>query len=118
MAKNAGKPATSGGLRPAKALALADLVGYQDAAIVSRTIKDANEGTLTLFSFDAGQNMSEHRAPFDAFVAILDGEAVLKIGGKDVRAKAGEIVLMPANVPHALRADKRFKMMLAMIRAE
>jgi len=104
-------------LAPAKVHTLAKLVAYQKGAIVSRTLKDTRAGTITLFAFDAGEGLSEHQTPYDAFVAILDGEAVLTIGGQEMRARAGQMVLMPANVPHALRAERRFKMMLIMIRA-
>ena len=107
----------SGGIEPARALPLADLVQYAEGSIVSRTIVDKEQGTLTLFAFDKGQGLSEHTAPFDAYVVSLDGQAALVIGGKAVTAHAGEVVLMPANVPHAVRATARFKMMLVMIRA-
>ncbi len=101
----------------AVAVDLAGLVEYAEGSIVSRTIADNDAGTLTLFAFDAGQGLSEHSAPFDAFVHVLDGEAELVIGGETVRAGAGEFVVMPANVPHAVAAPKRFKMFLAMLRA-
>jgi quercetin dioxygenase-like cupin family protein len=83
---------------------------------VSRAILDSKAGTLTLFAFDAGQKLSEHSAPFDATVVVLDGRAHLTIGGKPVTAGAGEVVLMPANAPHAVDAVERFKMLLIMIR--
>ncbi len=83
---------------------------------MSRTILESGAGTLTLFAFDAGQKLSEHSAPFDATVIILDGRAELTIGGKQVAAAVGEVVLMPANVPHAVKAVERFKMLLIMIR--
>jgi quercetin dioxygenase-like cupin family protein len=73
-------------------------------------------GTVTLFAFDEGQSLSEHTAPFDALVVCLDGEVTLTIGGEDIVAQTGQIVLMPANVPHAVMASKRFKMMLVMLR--
>jgi quercetin dioxygenase-like cupin family protein len=98
-------------------LALADQVQYQAGAVVSRTLIDKKIGTLTLFAFDDGQGLSEHTAPYDAFVQIVDGAADITIGGKDHRVKAGEMIIMPANVPHALRAVGRFKMLLVMIRA-
>lgn len=103
---------------PARALALAELIQYAPEAIVSRTLADSRAGTLTLFAFDAGQGLSEHSAPYDAFVQALDGEATVTIGGKKVRARAGQIVLMPANVPHALTAARRFKMLLIMFKAK
>jgi quercetin dioxygenase-like cupin family protein len=83
---------------------------------VSRTLARAPGGSLTLFAFDAGQELSEHTAPFDAFVTVLDGKVELTIGGERVAAAAGETVLMPAGVPHAVRADGPFKMLLAMVR--
>lgn len=99
-----------------KALALKSLVAYSKAAIVSRTLIDKSAGTLTLFAFAAGQGLSEHTAPYDAAVLILEGQAELTIGGKKVRASAGQLVIMPARVPHALKAARRFKMLLTMIR--
>jgi quercetin dioxygenase-like cupin family protein len=95
---------------------LADHVAYNDDAVVSKTLVDKKAGTLTLFAFDAGQTLSEHTSPFDAVVQVLDGEAVLVIGGQEVRAAAGELVVMPANVPHAVRAEQRFKMLLTLVR--
>ena len=95
---------------------LAGLLSYQDHAVVSREILRKSTGTVTMLAFDAGQGLSEHTAPFDALVQVLDGEAILTIGGKDTPAVAGETVLMPANVPHALHATKPFKMLLTMIR--
>lgn len=100
-----------------QAIPLAEHISYAEDAVVSKTLLDKKAGTLTLFSFDAGQGLSEHTAPFDASVEILDGEAVITIGGQEVRARAGDLVIMPANVPHSLRAQKRFKMLLIMIRA-
>jgi len=92
-------------------------VEYADGAVVSKTLLDKKAGTLTLFAFDAGQGLSEHQSPFDAVVQILDGEARLEIGGVEVVAAAGQLVVMPAHVPHALRAERRFKMLLIMIRS-
>ncbi len=100
----------------AVALDLSELVSYAEGSIVSRTLAEDKAGTLTLFAFDAGQALSEHSAPFDAFVQILDGEAELTIGGKAVRAGQGQLVLMPADVPHAVKALRRFKMLLTMLR--
>jgi len=105
-----------GGLAPAAAVDLTALVAYQDGSIVSRTLAKTNGGTVTLFAFAAGQALSEHTAPFDALVQVLDGRAELVIGGEKVPARAGEIVLMPAHVPHALHAAERFKMLLVMVR--
>ncbi|HSB03836.1 MAG TPA: cupin domain-containing protein [Thermodesulfobacteriota bacterium] len=95
---------------------LVDLVDYQKASVVSRTIIDKKAGTVTLFSFDEGQGLSEHTAPFDALVYLLDGEAEIKISGKPLHLGEGELTVMPANQPHALKAVKRFKMLLTMIR--
>ncbi|MGQ9565610.1 MAG: cupin domain-containing protein [Candidatus Bathyarchaeales archaeon] len=95
---------------------LAGLVEYQPGSVVSRTVIDKKAGTVTLFAFDEGESLSEHTAPFDAMVCVLDGEAEATIAGKPLRVKAGEMVVMPANKPHALRAVERFKMLLIMIR--
>jgi quercetin dioxygenase-like cupin family protein len=104
------------GLTPGEAHDAAGLVAYADGSIVSRTIADGDQGTVTLFAFDAGQSLSEHTAPFDACVYVLDGTAQLTIGGKAVEADAGQLVVMPGGVPHAVKAERRFKMMLIMIR--
>jgi quercetin dioxygenase-like cupin family protein len=101
----------------AHAIKLIDLADYQAGAVVSRTVIDKKTGTVTFFAFDAGQGLSEHTAPFDALVYLLDGEAEIVISGKPLRVKAGEMVIMPANEPHALRAVKRFKMILTLIRS-
>jgi quercetin dioxygenase-like cupin family protein len=95
----------------------ADLVDYQDGSVVSRTLLDKKTGTVTLFAFDKGQGLSEHTAPFDALVHLLQGEAEITISGKALRLKEGEMVIMPANQPHALRAIEKFKMILTMIRS-
>lgn len=95
---------------------LLELVAYQEGSVVSREIVKKKSGTVTVFSFDAGQGLSEHTAPFDALVQILDGTAEITIGGVPRLAEAGELVLMPAGVPHALKAVGRFKMLLTMIR--
>ena len=100
----------------AKAIRLIDLVDYQEGSIVSRTIIKKKTGTVTLFAFDEGQGLSEHTTPFDALVYILDGEAEITISGKTLRLGEGEIVIMPANQPHALKAVKKFKMILTMIK--
>ena len=100
-----------------KALRLSALSEYQSGAIVSRTLIDKKVGTVTVFAFDEGQGLSEHTAPFDALVQIVEGEAVITISGTPLTATAGEIVTLPANEPHSLRAVKRFKMLLTMIRA-
>ena len=101
----------------AKVAKLAELVGYQDGSVVSREIISKKTGTVTIFAFDEGQGLSEHAAPFDALVHVFDGEAEISISGKPLRVKQGEMVIMPANQPHALKAIKKFKMMLTMMRA-
>ncbi len=101
---------------PAKARNLAELAPYQEGSVVSRTLFQAETGTLTVFSFDAGQALSEHTVPFNAFVQVLDGEARISIGGKPVTVGAGEILLMPGGVSHKVEAVKRFKMLLSMFR--
>ncbi len=106
----------SGELPAAEPTALATLLDYVSGSVVSRTLAKNAGGTMTLFSFDAGQELSEHSAPFDAFVQVLDGRVELVIGGKSVPASAGETVLMPANVPHGLKAVERFKMLLLMLK--
>lgn len=98
-------------------LQLVDHVAYAADAVVSKTLVDKKTGTLTLFAFDAGQGLSEHTAPFDAVVQVLDGEAELTVGGEVLHAAAGSLVVMPAHVPHSLRAVARFKMLLTMIRS-
>lgn len=101
----------------AEAMDLATLVECAPGAVVSRTIAENHAGTITLFAFDAGQGLSEHSAPFDAVVQVLDGQAELTIGGKTVPASAGQMVIMPADVPHAVRAVEPLKMLLTMLRA-
>ena len=100
-----------------KALDVKTLVEYSANSIVSKTLIDTKAGTIMLFSFDKGQGLSEHTAPYDAVVQIVDGEAEITIGGNAINASEGNMVVMPANVPHALQATKRFKMLLTMIRA-
>jgi len=100
----------------AEPVSLGDLVSYQEESVVSRTLAKRNGGTVTLFAFDEGQALSEHTVPFDALVQVLDGEVELTIGGKTVVAKSGDAVLMPADVPHAVNATNRFKMLLVMVR--
>jgi len=94
-----------------------DLLDYQEGSVVSRTIIDKKTGTVTLFAFDEGQGLSEHTAPFDALVHLIDGEAEITISGKPLRLKKGEMVIMPAGDPHALKAVKKFKMILIMIKS-
>ncbi|MHC4616634.1 MAG: cupin domain-containing protein [Planctomycetota bacterium] len=96
---------------------LAELVEYGGDSIVSKTILDKAAGTITLFAFDKGQRLSEHQAPYDAVVQIIDGEARIAIGGEDANVPAGQIIIMPAGVPHAVAAEEKFKMLLTMIRA-
>jgi len=97
---------------------LEDLLSYQEGAIVSRTLIDKKKnGTVTLFAFDAGQGLSEHTAPFDAMVHVLDGEVHVTISGEPHNLKKGDFIVMPADKPHALKAVKRFKMLLTMISA-
>lgn len=100
-----------------KALTLSELVTYQDGSVVSKTLIDKKIGTLTMFSFGAGQGLSEHTAPFDAVVQIVDGEAEVVINGETQIVNAGQLIIMPANIPHELKAVKPFKMLLIMIRA-
>ena len=105
------------GILPATVTVLADLVDYQEGSVVSRTVIDKETGTVTLFAFDRGQGLSEHTAPFDALVYVLDGEALITIAGEPLRVLQGQMVIMPANNPHALTAEQRFKMLLVMIRS-
>lgn len=100
--------------RPARA---ADLAAFQPGGIVSRTLLKQPGGSVTLFAFDAGQELSEHTAPFDALVQVLDGRAEVRVGGAPHLVGPGEFLLLPAGVPHALRAPERFRMLLAMVRA-
>ena len=98
-------------------LTMTDLVAYQEGSVVSRTLIDTKIGTLTVFAFGAGQGLSEHTVPYDAFVQILDGEAEVTIAGTVHQLTAGQMIIMPADRPHLLKAVKRFKMLLVMIRA-
>ena len=95
----------------------AALVNYQDGSVVSREIVKKPAGTVTVFAFDEGQGLSEHTAPSDALVQVLEGEAEITIAGKSHRVQSGEMILMPANQPHALKALKRYKMILTLIRS-
>ena len=97
-------------------LDLIKLVEYGDGAIVSRTLMKNDAGTVTLFAFDTDQGLSEHTAPFDALVQVIDGRGEFIIAEESYHVDAGQLLLMPANVPHAVRANKRFKMMLTMLR--
>lgn len=100
-----------------KVASLNDLVDYQEGSVVSKEVIKKDKGTVTLFAFDKGQGLSEHTAPFDALVYVFDGKAEIIISGTPHHLKAGEIIIMPANNPHALKATERFKMMLVMVRA-
>ena len=99
------------------ARSLVELVAYQEASVVSKTLLEKETGTITLFAFDKGQGLSEHTAPFDAMVCVLDGVAEIAIAGRRVTVRQGEMLVMPANQPHALKAVERFKMMLTMIKS-
>ena len=101
----------------AKALELSALADYQAGSVVSREIINQKTGTVTVFSFDKGQGLSEHTAPFDALVYVIDGEAEIMISGRSHRVTGGQMIIMPAKEPHSLKAVKRFKMMLVMIRS-
>ena len=100
-----------------KVLHVTELVAYQDGAVVSRTLVNQQTGTVTLFAFDAGQELSEHTAPYDALVEVLDGETAITIAGQPFELKAGEVIIMPAHQSHAVQAVTKFKMMLTMIRS-
>jgi Uncharacterized conserved protein, contains double-stranded beta-helix domain len=101
----------------AQASSLLGLIDYQEGSVVSRTIIDKKAGTVTLFAFDENQGLSEHTAPFDAMVYVLDGEVEVTISGKPITLKKGEMTIMPANQPHALAAKTKFKMLLTMIKS-
>jgi len=101
----------------AKTLNTAALIDYQDGAVVSKTLIQQPTGTVTLFAFAQGQGLSEHSAPFDAMVVVMDGKAEIKISGQPHLVSAGEMIIMPANQPHALAAIEKFKMLLIMIKS-
>ncbi len=107
----------AGAVPTATAVDIDSLATYADGSIVSRTMIENDVGTITFFAFDTGQGLSEHTTPFDAFVQITDGEAELTIGGKTLNVSAGQLIIMPANVPHAVKANQKFKMLLTMLRA-
>jgi len=98
-----------------KVLKAANLVDYSKDSVVSYTLVDSDNGTVTAFAFDKGQGLSEHKAPFDAIVEIVDGEGMISISGKEYRLVAGDMIIMPAGKPHSVKAIKKFKMMLTMI---
>ena len=101
-----------------KVLRLIDMINYQKASVVSKEIIKKATGTVTLFAFGKGQGLSEHIAPFDAMVYVIDGQAEISISGKPFTVKKGEMIIMPANKPHALKAIKQFKMLLVMVKAK
>ncbi len=103
---------------PVQPYSLAELVAYAPGAVVSRTLVKKEVGTVTLFAFDEGQGLSEHSAPFDALVQILEGEAEVRVEQERHTVRAGQVLLLPANRPHALDAGQRFKMLLTMIRSQ
>ena len=108
----------TGQITVGQAIDLANLIDYASGSVISRTLVKNDAGTITIFAFDEGQGLSEHSAPFDAIVYILDGQAELIIGGKTVKTTTGQLVIMPADVPHAVRAPARFKMLLPMLKAK
>jgi len=116
-ARSGARPKAKAGVTRGEVLGLAGLIAYQPGAVVSRTLIDKTAGTVTLFAFDEGAGLSEHTAPYDALVQIIDGEAEVRISGKPSAVTQGEAIIMPAHQPHALRAVTPFKMMLVMIRA-
>ena len=112
------KGRTSGGLAPGLKGVVASLVSYQQGTVVSRTVISSKEGTITLFAFDEGEGLSEHTAPYSALLHVIEGEAEVVISGKKSVLEGGEAVILPAGRPHAVRALKRFKMLLTMIRSK
>jgi quercetin dioxygenase-like cupin family protein len=111
------KPKTGSEVPVSEAINLLNLISYQEGSIVSRTIVSRETGNVTLFAFDETQGLSEHTAPFDALVQVLEGEVEIRVDSKPLRAKLRDIVLMPAHHPHALKAITKFKMLLTMIRS-
>lgn len=107
---------TKGAIPPSTPVVFETLVDYAEGAIVSRTIAKSKAGTLTVFAFSEGEELSEHSAPFDAYVQVLDGRVELTIGGEKISAEKGQTVLMPRDIPHAVLARERFKMLLTMIK--
>jgi len=108
----------TGQMQTGEAVYAASLVEYAPESVVSRQLVKNEAGTITLFAFDQGQSLSEHTTPFDALVQVIDGKVELIIGGESVPAVAGQMVLMPAGVPHAVRAPQRFKMLLTMLKSK
>ncbi len=103
------------GLEPGISRAASALAEYQDGSVVSRTVIEKKSGTVTVFAFDAGEGLSEHTAPFDALVHVIDGKAEITISGETVDVGTGEMIIMPAGKPHSLKAAERFKMVLIML---
>ena len=101
----------------ARILKIEDLIEYQEGAVVSKEILRKSTGTLTIFAFDKGEGLSEHTAPFDAVVQVIDGKAEINISGKNNILERGDMIIMPANEPHSINAQERFKMILTMIRS-
>lgn len=104
-------------LETSQVLRVADLVSYQDGGIVSRQLVKKTTGNITAFAFDAGQELTEHTSPFEALVEAVEGEATIAIAGRPHSVRQGEMIVLPASVPHAVRAETRFKMLLTMIRS-
>ena len=102
----------------AKGQSLNELIDYSDDSVVSKTILNKPAGTLTLFAFDKGQGLSEHQAPYDAVVQVVDGVGTITIDGKDNAVSTGELIIMPGNVPHSVTANEKFKMLLTMVRTK
>jgi len=111
-----GDTKSSNGLAPSQAEVMAELVDYRAQSVVSRVLARSTGGSVTLFAFDEGQGLSEHTAPFDALVQVVEGSVSVTIGGVEILVGDGEVVLMPANIPHAVAAPERFKMLLTMLR--
>jgi quercetin dioxygenase-like cupin family protein len=111
------RPPRQGGLAPGKVEALASLASYQDGTVVSRTLVNSPAGTVTLFAFAEGEGLSEHTAPFDALLQVLEGEAEVSVSGRGSTVREGEAIILPAGKPHSVKASKRFKMLLTMIRS-
>ena len=111
------QPNSPGALPQSEAVNLKEAIDYQVGSVVSRELASTPAGTITLFAFDKGQGLSEHSAPFDAIVQVLEGRVEFSIGGNKITAEAGQVVVMPADIPHGLSATERFKMLLTMLKA-